>query len=445
MALTLIIWDHQTVCFWRTTRSGARLLHKAESNDVSQFLALLDSQAELLKIVRFRLYLDLPSLDHHLERVPKIAPKMQKQLLQQRKKMHYGDEERAWAAVPMRSRNLGTQQLFLVSNLSNDVPRAIGDWSLKRGIVLEGVFSLPYALSLLADSFSVDGDASIHYCAYGEAGYLMARDPSNELLFFTRLEESHPSPEQMQDGARRLGLFIEQEFGYEPVLQNPDKAATVSDLFFVNQLSRQKLNKNTSLIDASGIARQRNTRLRHRAFALLCIVLAAAIYVTLPLIEKKQELELSLSELNAKILSETISINKVRYHILDNRQYHNVIRFSQGRETIDAEAVVPAPLVAMMHAISNALPATVELDAYSGSIQYEEIATSIKMVGRPLTADLDLPSAIGQMHERLLKQGWRVSAPEVIFEQDAGSSRFGDRRGRLRKFTLEFTILPLTP
>ncbi|MDP4611670.1 MAG: hypothetical protein NWT02_10810 [Opitutales bacterium] len=442
MALTIITWDHRSVCIWGRTRSGASLLHQADASDMGGFLALLESQAEPLKIERFRLYLDLPSLDHHVERVPKIALKMQKQLLRRRQEMLYGDEERAWAALPMRSDIGGAQQLFLVSSLANRIPCSIGEWSLKNGIILEGVFSLPCAIASLEEGAAAAGEASIHFRAHGEAGYLIARDVSNELLFFTRLDGGRPSPQQLQDGARRLGLFVEQEFGVEPVLRDPEEAESMPDEFVVGQLGRQKPNRSSNLLDAKGAARQRNTRLRHRAFALLCLLLLASIFVSLPLIEKKQQLELSLSELNAEIVSKTISINKVRNGILDNQKYYNVIRFSLGRETLETEAAVPTPLSVMMHAISNALPPTVELDAYSGRIEHGDSAASFRMVGRPLTADLDLSSAIRQIHDKLVKQGWRVGAPEVIFEQERGDSRFGDQRGRLRKFTLEFTILP---
>jgi hypothetical protein len=94
----------------------------------------------------------------------------------------------------------------------------------------------------------------------------------------------------------------------------------------------------------------------------------------------------------------------------------------------------------MLHAFSNALPESVELDSYSGSIDTTEGATTIEMVGRPLTADLDLPAEIKLMFGRLRKQGWQLSEPTIAFEQSNSRSRFGDARGRLRKFTINFTV-----
>ena len=83
MAHTTLIWDHHTARIWRTSRSGARVIQEAEAQDVTALLALLDSAEETLQIGRLRVYLDIPALDHHLERVPKMAPKLQQQLLEQ--------------------------------------------------------------------------------------------------------------------------------------------------------------------------------------------------------------------------------------------------------------------------------------------------------------------------------------------------------------------------
>jgi hypothetical protein len=135
-----------------------------------------------------------------------------------------------------------------------------------------------------------------------------------------------------------------------------------------------------------------------------------------------------------------LETNQVRRSILENRQYENVIQFSRGRETLDDDEPVPAPLLIMLHAFSNELPESVELDMYSGSIDTTEGVTTIEMVGRPLTADLDLPAEIKVMFGRLKKQGWQLSEPTVNFEQSNSRSRFGDARGRLRKFTINFTV-----
>ena len=104
MARTTLIWDHHTVRIWRTSRSAADLIQEAEVADVAALLALLDSAEETLQVGRLRVYLDIPALDHHLEHVPKMAPKLQRQLLEQRKLKLYGEEDRTSVATEMGCR-----------------------------------------------------------------------------------------------------------------------------------------------------------------------------------------------------------------------------------------------------------------------------------------------------------------------------------------------------
>ncbi len=260
------------------------------------------------------------------------------------------------------------------------------------------------------------------------------------MLFFSRLTAQELGTEQMNSSARRLGLFVEQEFGVNPQFQGHDARESLDDADTVFLLSKLKLGASLDLVPSELRTRQRIVQYKHRAFAYLCITLILGVYLTIPQINKKQELELDLSELNVSIHEQTLEINQVRRSLLENRQYENVIEFSRGRETLDDDAPVPAPLFIMLHAFSNALPKSVELDTYSGSIETAGGVTEIEMVGRPLTADLDLPAEIKAMFGRLKKQGWQLSEPTVAFEQDNSRSRFGDARGRLRKFTISFTV-----
>ena len=441
MAHTTLILDHHTARIWRTSRSGARLIQEAEAQDVTALLALLDSAEETLQIGRLRVYLDIPALDHHLERVPKMAPKLQQQLLEQRKLKLYGTEERSSAASEMGLQGEAAHQFYIISSLPHEIPSAIAHWALRNGVLLVGVFSLPYALSCL-DSTMIETDAEgvIHYCGLGDAGYLIARNSAGKLLFFSRLRTQELGTEQMDSSARRLGLFVEQEFGANPQFQAHAATESDDDAPTIMQLSQLKPGAPFDLVPRALRIRQRSLRLRHRAFACLCISLMAAFYLTMPQINKKQALESDLSELHAMIQAETLKINQIRRSILENRQYENVIQFSRGRETLDEDAPVPAPLFIMLHAFSNALPKSVELDTYSGSIDTSEAVTTIEMIGRPLTADLDLPAEIKVMYERLKKQGWQLSEPTIAFEQANSRSRFGDQRGRLRKFTIHFTV-----
>ena len=101
MAHTLLIWDHRTVRVWRTSRSSASLVQEGEAQDLTALLALLDRAEETSHFGRLLVYLDIPALDHHIERVPKMAPKLQQQLLVQRKLKLYGDEKRSLASTEM--------------------------------------------------------------------------------------------------------------------------------------------------------------------------------------------------------------------------------------------------------------------------------------------------------------------------------------------------------
>ncbi|MEC8208828.1 MAG: hypothetical protein VX051_00065 [Verrucomicrobiota bacterium] len=445
MARTILIWDHQTVRVWRTSRSSASLIQEGEAQDLTALLALLDCAEETFHFGRLLVYLDIPALDHHVERVPKMASKLQQLLLVQRKLKLYGDEKRSMASTEMGLQREAAHQFYLISSLPHEITSAISGWALGKAVLLEGVYSLPYALTRLDDTLVVsDAKGVVHYRGLGDAGYLIARDHAGILLFFSRLTAKDLGTEQMNNSARRLGLFVEQEFGVNPQFQGHDATKISDDAATVSLLSKLKLGASLDLVPSEMRTRQRIVQYKHRAFACLCITLILGVYLTIPQINKKQELELDLSELNATIQEQTLEINQVRRSLLENRQYENVIQFSRGRETLDDDAPVPAPLFIMLHVFSNALPESVELDTYSGSIETAEGVTTIEMVGRPLTADLDLPAEIREMFGRLKKQGWQLSEPTVAFEQDNSRSRFGDARGRLRKFTISFTVKAFT-
>jgi hypothetical protein len=421
------------------------LIQGGKAQDITALLALLDRAEETFQFGRMLVYLDIPALDHHIERVPKMAPKLQQQLLVQRKLKLYGDEKRSLASTEMGLQGEATHQFYLISSLPREITSAISGWALRNAVLLDGVYSLPYALTCLDDTLVATGaQGVVHYRGLGDAGYLIARDPTGILLFFSRLTAQDLGTEQMNSSARRLGLFVEQEFGVNPQFQGHDTTGSFDDAVTVSLLSKLKLGASLNLVPSDLRTRQRIVKYKRRAFACLCITLIIGVYLTIPQINKKQELELELSELNVSIQLETLEINQVRRSILENRQYENVIQFSRGRETLDDDAPVPAPLLIMLYAFSNALPQSVELDTYSGSIDTTEGVTTFEMVGRPLTADLDLPEEIKAMFGLLKKQGWQLSEPTVAFEQSNSRSRFGDARGRLRKFTISFTVKAFT-
>ena len=442
MVASTIIWDHNALQIWRTSKSDARLLKKANVEDVTEFLSLLEAESKSLGISRIRIYIDLPSLDHHLERVPKIAPKLQQQLLQQRRIKLYGNEDRCWVASDMQLQREGAHQFYLVSSLPNSIAGAIAKWALQNGVYLEGIFSLPFALCSIDSIPSDNPQGFIHYSALGDAGYLIAREETGKLLFFSRLNSAAPSAEQLEVGANRLGLFVEQEFGINPQLQTELISNDINSINTITCLGQQKIDAKTNLVQRADWAKQRNLRIRHRAFALCSVALIITFYQTIPLLDKKQELAVNLTSLDLKLQAQTKSINEVQRSILDNRQYTKVIEFSQGRETISKDAPVPAPLVSLLQGLSSALPMSIELDTYSAFINPEDAITEIKIVGRPLTADLDLTTEIEEMTSRLKKESWSISEPTIEFEQERNGSRFGNQRGRLRTFTLSFNVSP---
>ncbi|MEC7231052.1 MAG: hypothetical protein VXV91_07620, partial [Verrucomicrobiota bacterium] len=373
---------------WRTSRSSASLIQEGKAQDLTALLALLDRAEETFHFGRLLVYLDIPALDHHIERVPRMSQKLQQQLLAQRKLKLYGDEKRSLASTEMGLQSEATHQFYLISSLPYETTSAISGWALRNGVLLDGTYSLPYALTCLDDTLvSSSAKGAIHYRGLGDAGYLIARDPAGVLLFFSRLTAQELGTEQMNNSARRLGLFVEQEFGVNPQFQGHDARESLDDADTVFLLSKLKLGASLDLVPSELRTRQRIVQYKHRAFAYLCITLILGVYLTIPQINKKQELELDLSELNVSIHEQTLEINQVRRSLLENRQYENVIQFSRGRETLDDDAPVPAPLFIMLHAFSNALPKSVELDTYSGSIETAEGVTTIEMVGRPLTAD----------------------------------------------------------
>ena len=439
MAHFSIIWDQSSVGIWKTNRSGAQLLKEFSADDVDSLLSQLESQAAALKITHLRLYVDLPELDHHIERVPKIAPKLRKKLLEQRKLEMYGDETRVMVSKEMNLDIEASQLFYLISSLPENISTLITDWTKVNGILLEGIFSLPQSIAYLEGILEESAGAFIQFRAVGNAGYLIARDALGEVLFFSRMDTADPDVEEMEAGARRLVLFVEQEFSLTPKMQaaalaDPDDAALVASL------SRQKKQGLLNLVRPQEKRRQSLQRLRHRAFALLSISLIAVLYFTLPLVDKKKTLELELNEIDVAIKLEQNEVNQLQRALEVKATYIDVIEFSEGRETIKEDSPVPSPLLVMLRALSNSLPEFVEIDSYEGEIDTSNSKATFTMVGRPLSADLDLKAEVKNMYDGLKKRGWNIDEPQLSFEEKSRYSRFITERGALRKFTLSFVL-----
>ncbi len=439
MAHFSIIWDQSSVRVWRIKRSGAQLLKEFSANDVASLLAQLDVQTTVLKITHLRLYVDLPELDHHIERVPNIASKLRKQLLEQRKLNMYGDEARILVSKKMSLDIEASQLYYFISSLPENISTLITDWAKLNGILLEGIFSLPQSVAYLGGVLKESTEAFIQFQSVGKAGYLIARDARGEVLFFSRMDSANPDEEKIANMARRLILFVEQEFSLTPKMQAVDLADT-DDAALVTSLYLQKKQEQLNLVPTQEKRRQNLQRLRHRAFALLSISLIAVFYFTLPLLEKKNTLELALKELDLAIHSEQNEIMQIRRALDVKATYVDVVEFSVGRKTIEADSPVPSPLLVMLRSLSNALPELVEVDSYEGEIDTSNSQATFTIVGRPLSADFDLKAEVKNMYERLKQSGWNIDEPRLTFEESSRYSRFAEQRGKLRKFTLSFIL-----
>ncbi len=439
MAHISIIWDQSSVRVWKTKRSSAHFLEEFIADDVASLLSQLYTLVAALKITHLRFYVDLPELDHHIERVPKIAPKLRKQLLEQRKIKMYGDEARVLVFKEMDLEVEAAQSFYLISSLPENISSLITDWALINGILLEGIYSLPQSIAYLGGVLGESAEAYIQFQAIGKAGYLIARDAMGEVLFFSRMDSPNPDQEKIDHGARRLILFVEQEFSLTPKMRIAD-LADLDDGALVASLSRQKKQLMLNLIRPQEKRRHILQRLRHRAFALLSISLILVLYFTLPLVEKKKMLDLKISEIDTKIQYEKNVLKDLESELQVSSSYIDVIKFCEGRETISESAFAPSPLLVMLLSLSNSLPKLVELDSYEGFINPSKMLATFNMIGRPLTADVDLRTEIEDMYADLQRKGWIIGERKISFEEESSGSRFSQKRGDLRKFILSFSI-----
>ena len=441
MGTTTLIWDHHRVVLWRTKRQGAVTLANGVASTAEAVVDFLESHADALSITRLRIYVDLPGLDHHLERIPEIGPKLQKQLLEQRNKKRYGKEPRAWSASSMLLEGEAGHQFHFVSSLPLGAVLPLSRWALAAGVYFEGVYSLPQALSLLSAGDHHQAGERIEYTALGDAAYLIARNAAGRMLFFSRLEGSANDRAQLEQSARRLTLFTEQEFGVVPQLRAaPGEEDLPEEASIVNELCLFKLQPSQNLLPKSERLRQLYMRLRHRAFILGIAAACAAVLFVLPLLEQKQNLEAEVGTLNTDLQSQTLLINQAQQTIEQNKAYRNIIEFSRDRETFEKDAPAPVPVLLIMKSLSQALPDLVELDSYSCVIDSSGPFALIEMHGRPLSPDGDLVEMIARFRSVIKAQGWEVDEFQSEFNStNASGSRFV-QRGGLRKFTVSFKV-----
>ena len=439
MAHISIIWDQSSVRIWKIKRSSANFRKEFTAHDVASFLSRLDSEMVSLKITHLRIYVDLPGLDHHIERVPRITKKLREQLLEQRKINMYGEEARVLVSKQI---NLGiehAQLFYLITTLPENISKPITNWTRSNGIQLEGIYSLPQAVAYSGESRKKSSTSFIEFRAIEKAGYLIAREASGEVLFFSRMDIANPDLEEIKNGARRLILFVEQEFSQTPTIEVED-LADPDEANLVISLHKQKKLSKLNLVQPQEIRRQTLQRLRHRVFALLSISILISIYATLPLLEKKKALDLRISEIDTEIQYEKKVLNDLERDLQVGSTYLDVIKFCEGRKTISTRASVPSPLLILLLELSNSFPEFVEIDSYEGDIDASNEQATFSIVGRPLTADVDLQKEIDEMFSVIEQRGWSVKERKVTFESNSNGSRFSKKRGSFRKFKVSFTM-----
>lgn len=443
MSKIVLVLDYTVAHVWRVNGSQVVRLAKESVGGVEEVCNLLSRTMRGFSDSTLRVLIDLPELDHHVERVPRMARKLQNKLLEQRKLKIYGNEPRSWVSAPLDAGAGDASDFYIIGSLPTKIPDAIAEWCQREGCCLEGVFSWPYALSTNTNQAGDSREEpSIRYVRGLSDGYLVAYNSSQEMLFFSRIGNLKDSPSVMEDNVRRIALYVEQELGLTPEykenlsfdeMEGPD----------MTRLSQSNEFKHFNLVSKRLVLRQSRLLWRRRLLAILLIVLGFLVYTSMPFFDKKNELELRLSSLDLDLKRDSIAVKDLMDLVEESAIFRDVIEFSQGRETILDTAPVPSPLLVFSKVISNALPDALEIDAMECTFNHSIPDLTVEIKGRPLTPDVDLSDAIQVMHTKLASQGWQISKPEIHFEKSLSSkSRFIDARGQLRQFSLRMTVIP---
>lgn len=445
MAHLYIIWDHGTLTAWQKKRQSAVLLAEAAVVDAEGLLDFLKAQERKHRISHLTIYLDHGSLDHHVERLPPLAKKLQRQLMAQRKEKLYGNVPRSWESHAMGLTEKGAHTFHFVASLPVDLSDPIASWALKSGIMLKGIYSLPHALSLLETEASENGQSQVIYRAINASGYLLAYDALGRFLFVNRVTRSNADAGSLEMASKRLALFTEQEFGETPELElkpNQLEVDAEGDADLVGRLLQIKPLLKLNLIAPKQQRRQRWRTRRHRAFATSVLLLGASFLFMLPEVERKREVQLRAEAMRTEIQSESLVTKKIENDIINNRALLHVIDFSRERIGISRDEVVPMPLAVAVGGLSHSLPNVVELDVLDCSLDVEGPSIAVEMRGRPLTADVDLVETLETFEESLENRGWRYTDWQLAFVRERNRESRFDRRGSLRSFTLSFNLHP---
>lgn len=445
MAQVYIIWDHGKLTAWRRKGKSAALLAEAPVEKVEGLLDFLKTHERKLRISHLTIYLDHSSLDHHVERLPPLSGKLQRQLMAQRKEKLYGAVPRSWVAQAMELTDKGSHTFHFVASLPEALSEPIARWALKSGIVLEGIYSLPQILAMMEAGPDESGASRIIYRAVNVSGYLLAYDALGRFLFVNRVPRTSASHDSLEAGCKRLALFTEQEFGETPESQvrfEELESDEKKEIETVSQLLRQKRAPGLNLIAPKQSRRQRWRAYRHRAFAASVILLGTSLLLMLPQAERKRETRLLAEAMEAEIKSESLETQKIETDIVSNKALLHVIDFSRERMGLGREEAVPMPLGVAIGIISHSMPNVVELDALDCKLEMAGPNIAIELRGRPLTADIDLVETLEIFEEGIKSRGWNYGDWELAFVRERNRESRFDRRGSLRSFTLSFKLYP---
>lgn len=434
---TRVIWDHGEVRIWRAASRGVECLAEGQAEDAETLVAFLQLHSGLLSGSRLTLLLDHPLLDHRLERIPRMSKKLQRQLLEQRQQKTYGKEPRNWSALALPAEEVGTQDLRLVASFPAGLNGPVAAWALRAGIYLEGIFSLPAALAAcLPDQPSSSG--AIFPARVGEVTYLVARNAAGKLLFFVRAGNCQEDPALLERSSGRLALFIEQEFGLRPSLQEaPTEGGAVPAALF-SLPAKSMLN----LSAPRERRRQAALRFRVRAFSVLAVLLLLSFLQIQPGLARKQSLESRRLELLPEIRAGQIQLEEAKAALAEERTLRQLVAFCRNRMEEKPEDPVPSPVPVLVAGIGEALPPDLELDRIDCRIDGESKSLLVQMRGRPLSPDLDLGSQLDQFKESLDNQGWSIDSSEINFVREGSSSSRFTRRGAQRFFEMDIAIRP---
>jgi hypothetical protein len=421
------------------------MLAEAPVEKVEGVLGFLKEHERKLRISHLTIYLDHPALDHHVERLPPLTGKLQRQLMAQRKEKLYGAVPRSWVAQAMELTEKGAHSFHFVASLPEALSEPIARWALKSGIVLEGIFSLPHALAMLEAGPDESGQSRIIYRAVNVSGYLLAYDALGRFLFVNRVAQASANPELLEAGSKRLALFTEQEFGETPEVYSGTEVVNVDssgEATLVGRLLQDKPALKMNLIAPKQRNRQRWRNRRHRAFAGSVLALGFSFLLMLPQVERKREVQLRTEAMQTEIQSESLVTRKIENDIVNNRALLHVIDFSRERMGLAREEAVPMPLAVAVGAISHSLPNVVELDVLDCRLEVEGPVMAVELRGRPLTADIDLVETLENFEQGLKNRGWRYGNWQLAFVRERNRESRFDRRGSLRSFTLSFNLYP---